>query len=284
MDARTAAILAEARRILHVPWTPDALRALAAHPAYLALVWRSLGPSMATGGFLGSARYVMEMARAAVREVYEPILTPETLRQRGLTDGDLAAAAAVLEAFSFVAPQLLLAVAALREAFDWEQVGGKGRPEPREVTEEERRMESLAAVPLADDEIDPALAPVLAHVQAVLHLPFVPDLYRALARWPALVREAWEELQHLPSYAPYRRRGRALVYYSLAGSKFLAVPLRANGAALREAGMAEGEIDAVRETTKTFLTLLSTLTLTTAALERALDVMPPPLEGPPPRR
>jgi hypothetical protein len=284
VDGRTAEVLAEARRVLHVPWTPDALLALAAHPAYLDLAWRSLGPSMETGGFLGSAMYVMEMARGAIREVYEPIYSPETLRARGLSEADLETAHRVLEAYGFLNPQLLLAVAALREAFDREEVGGKGRPEPRETTDAERRVETLAVRPLVDGALDASLEPVLEHVRAVLNLPFVPDEYRTLANWPPLLQEAWEELQHLHAYAPYRRRGRALVYYSLSGSRFLAVPLRANAAALREAGIPDGEIATIRETVKTFLTLLSTLTLTTAALEKALGVMPPPMEGPPPKR
>jgi len=215
---------------LRSPFVPTVVAQLAA-TGYLGLVWPQLAPSLETAGFLGSALYMSDMALDAVEEVYEPVLSRDSLRAAGLSDAQLDEIGAVLDVFHWVQPQLLLIVAALAEAWEEPVAGGHGRPDPRERTE--REVAHLATpVVLAPPE-----AGLLPEIAAVLQTVQAPELFRAAAHWPAYLTAVWEELQHLAAYPLFRRRGRALYFYARSSSRFLAVPLEANAAALAAQGM-----------------------------------------------
>jgi hypothetical protein len=130
----------------------------------------------------------------------------------------------------------LLFLAALAEAYGKAEVGGYGKPEPREVTGRERTHLATAVT------LVPPGAGLVPVVTEALGLPAAPDLYRAVGAWPAYLGVAWEELQHLVAYPDFRRRGRGLYYYARSGARFLAEPLQANPDALRAAGLSDAAI------------------------------------------
>lgn len=264
--AATEALLAEMRAALRLPFTPEPLARLAQAEGYLALVWPQVAPSVETAGFLGSARYMADMALDAVEAVYEPQLSRAALREAGLGPGDLDALAAVIDLFHYTQPQLLLVLAALAEAFERPQVGGQGRPDPREATARERAHLALP-VRLAP----PGTAP-LPEVAEALGLDGPPDLYRAVAGWPRYLDAAWEELQHLAAYPDFRRRGRALYFYARSGARFLAQPVRANADALRESGLAEDAIATARRTLDAALPAMATMMMHAEAMRVGLGI------------
>lgn len=266
MTAGGDAILAEMRAALRVPHTPEPLARLAEAEGYLAVVWPQIAPSVSTAGFLGSARYMADMALDAVEAVYEPELTRGTLLDAGLTLGDLEALDATVDLFHYTQPQLLLVLAALAEAFERPQVGGQGRPDPRETTDREWAHLALPVRLVASG------TPPLPEVAEALGLDAAPDLYRAVAAWPAYLQVAWEELQHLVAYPDFRRRGRALYFYARSGARFLAQPVRANVEALRDAGLDDTAIEAARRTLDAALPATATMMMHAEAMRVGLGV------------
>lgn len=224
------------QRAFRSPFRPSALDRLAAAEGYLEVVWPRVAASVETAGFLGSSLYMADMALDAVEAVYEPVMTRDDLRTAGLSEADLAALLGVVDVFHYTQPQVLLFLAALAEAYDKAEVGGYGKPEPREVTERERAHLATAVT------LVPHGAGLVPVVTEALGLPAAPDLYRAVGAWPAYLGVAWEELQHLVAYPDFRRRGRGLYYYARSGARFLAEPLQANPDALRAAGLSDAAI------------------------------------------
>lgn len=265
-EASTETILVEMCAALRLPFTPEPLARLAEAEGYLAFVWPQIAPSVETAGFLSSARYMADMALDAVEAVYEPQLSPATLRDAGLAARDLEALTATVDLFHYAQPQLLLLLAALAEAFERPQVGGQGRPDPRETTDRERAHLALP-VRLASPETPPL--PEVAHA---LGVQSPPDLYRAAAVWPHYLEAAWEELQHLVAYPDFRRRGRALYFYARSGARFLAQPVRANPDALREAGLSEDAVAAARRTLDAALPAMATMMMHAEAMRVGLGI------------
>jgi len=226
------------REDLRSPFVPQAIRKLAEADGYLEVVWPLVASSVQTAGFLGSARYMADMALASVEEVYEPVLTRDSLLEAGVTATDLDRITEVVDVFHYVQPQLLLVLAALAEAMEREQVGGYGKADPRELIEREQRH---LATPVQ------TAASLPPDILEALNLAEPPDLYSAVAAWPGYLQVVWEELQHLVAYPEFRRRGRGLYFYARAGARFLAEPLRANPEALREAGLTDEAIEVAQQ-------------------------------------
>ena len=251
---------------LRSPFVPLVARRLEAAGAYLDVVWPQLAPSVDTAGFLGSALYMADMALDAVEDVYEPVLTPDSLTGSAITAAELAELSEVLDVFHWVQPQLLLLVAALAEAWEQPSVGGRGRLEPR-VTAPREQDHLRTAVSLT-----PPSTPPLPEIAAALQLDEAPELYRAAARWPRYLAAAWEELQHLVAFPLFRQRGRGLYYYARSSSRFLAQPLHASETALRERGLSDAELVAARAAIDAALPTLATMMMHCTAMRLGLGI------------
>ena len=251
---------------LGAPFVPAEVAQLARAEGFLEVVWPQLAPSVDTAGFLGSALYMADMALDAVEEVYEPTLSRASLLGGALSEADLDQLVAVLDVFHWALPQLLLLVAALAEAQRSPSVGGQGRPSPREPSA--REAAHLATVV----DLASVAAGPLPEVAAELQLDAPPDLYRAVAVWPGYLEAAWDELQHLVAYPLFRQRGRGLYYYARSSARFLAVPLRADAAALREAGMAEHAIAEAHSAVERMLPALATMLMHCTAMRLGLGL------------
>jgi hypothetical protein len=245
------------------PIEPELFDHLRETPHYLAHVWPVLETSIDTAGFLGSALYLADMALDAVEAVYQPLLDRAAL-EAALGPNDLARLDRTLDVFHYLQPQALLAGAALAEAFDRPRVGGQGRVEPREPTPRD-----AAHLATTVEVASPAAGP-LDDVAATLQLSEPPQLYRAVACWPAYLDPAWDELQHLAAYPDFRRRGRALYYYARSGAKFLAQPLEANEPALAAAGVPAEEIARAHAIVDAAVPMLATMTMHCTAMRLTL--------------
>ncbi len=263
-----------AAQALRAPFVPTPLARLAECTSYFDLVWPQLAPSVATAGFLGSALYMSDMALDAVEDVYQPILSRESLLGGALTTADLAQLEHVLDVFHWLQPQLLLLLAALAEGWDSPRVGGQGRPDPRETSEREA---SHLAVPVefASEQAGP-----LPEVREALQVTSVPDLYRAVAVWPGYLRVAWDELQHLGAYPLFRQRGRALYFYARSSSRFLAAPIEVDRASLLARGASPDDLDRARAVIDAELPATATLMMHCCAMRVGLGLAEREVVGP----
>jgi hypothetical protein len=262
----TSTIPEEAAAALRAPFVPDVIAKLARAGRYLDIVWPQVRSSVETTGFLGSALYMADMALDAVEEAYEPVLDRASLLAGGLGADELRQVEAVLDVFQWLQPQELLLYAALAEAWERPRVGGQGRPDPRVTS---AREEAHLATPIA---FAPAGTSLLSEVADLLQIEAAPELYRAVATWPRYLEPAWDELQHLAAYPPFRRRGRALYYYARSSSRFLAQPLEASRETLAAQGLTNDELALVQATLDAALPALATMMMHCCAMRAGLGI------------
>ncbi len=267
MTARATGVAGAIRLALRAPIVPSPIaRLVEVAPGYLDVVWPRIASSVDSAGFFGSALYLADMALIEVEASYEPVLTPAALREAGVGPSDVASLLGVIDWFHYGQPQLLLLLAALAEAFGRDRVGGYGKPAPREVTEREREHLAL------DLRMAPPDSGLLPEIAETMNHDTPPDLFRAVAVWPRYLEVAWEELQHLAAYPPFRRRGRGLYFYARSGARFLAEPLEANAEALLAAGLDASTIEAARAAVDDALPAVAMMIMHAEAMRLGLGV------------
>jgi hypothetical protein len=267
MTAQATGVAEAIRLALRAPIVPSPIgRLVEVAPGYLDVVWPRIASSVDSAGFLGSALYLADMALIEVEASYEPVLTPEALGEAGVGDRDVASLLEVIDCFHYGQPQLLLLLAALAEAFGRDRVGGYGKPDPRTVTDRERAHLAL------DLRLAPPDSGLLSEIAETMNHDTPPDLYRAVAMWPRYLEVAWEELQHLAAYPPFRRRGRGLYFYARSGARFLAEPLEANAEALLAAGLDASTVEAAETAVDDALPAVAMMIMHAEAMRLGLGV------------
>ncbi len=177
-DAATgeiAEIYEEIRHLWAVPYVSSLQRHLATKPGWLEWSWAALSPAFRSGRAQGAGWRV-------AADLPLPPLTPFEVQKFGLGADDLAVVAQVCAGFVRVAPVNLMFAGLLRHLLAGERPQGAGW-----TGAAWQPPEALPALPAM---VDPALADAETRA-ALLQLgtevdgtPFVPGLYRILARWP----------------------------------------------------------------------------------------------------
>ncbi len=176
-----AAIYDEIRRLCAVPYVSSMQRHLATRPGWLEWVWTALQPVFASG-------HAQTAAWRSAEGLEVPRLAPiarDALRVWGVDAAGEAGIRAVCASFIRVAPINLVLSGLLRRLLHGE------RPrEPGAVATGWAPPAPFPALPALTDvaALPPAEGAVLASLGTTVGgQPFVPGLYRLLARWPGFL-------------------------------------------------------------------------------------------------
>ena len=182
-DAATgeiAGIYAEIRRLWAVPYVSSLQRHLATKPGWLEWSWAALSPAFLSGQAQSAGWRV-------AADLPLPTMAPIEPWNFGLETDDLRQVAQVCAGFVRVAPVNLMFAGLLRHLLAGERPQGGGWLGDGGPIGDWQPHEALPALPAM---VDPALADADTRA-ALLQLgtevdgaPFVPGLYRILARWP----------------------------------------------------------------------------------------------------
>jgi hypothetical protein len=186
-----ARVYQEIRRLWAVPYVSSMQRHLATRPGWLEWTWAALGPAFETG-----------RAQTAAWRVAEGLDTPrlapigrDALRVWNVDAAGEATVRAICDSFVRVSPVNLVLSGLLRRVLQGGRPAGGARPRPAW-----QPPPSLPPLPpMADAAAMPAAAGavMMSLGTSVGDEPFVPGLYRMLARWPAF-------LAHLATVLPPR--------------------------------------------------------------------------------
>ncbi|MBT7760674.1 MAG: hypothetical protein HN732_25305 [Rhodospirillaceae bacterium] len=180
-----AGIYGEIRRLWAVPYVSSLQRHLATRPGWLEWAWSALGPA-----FLSGTAQTAGWRVAADLEL--PRMAPMNRSALGVAAGDVQIIQDICASFVRVAPVNLMFAGLLRRLLDDQRPVGSG-------------WTAIDWSPPAALPVLPALVDMGAVDQtsraALLRLgtdvdgtPFVPGLYRILAKWPALLSHLGETL------------------------------------------------------------------------------------------
>ena len=135
-----------------------------------------------------------------------------------------------------------------------------------------RRGSPIGGVPVMVEEHHTFgdLRGLYGEMKATLNLPFVNSDYKAMARWPSYLKQAWESLKPRlgePAYARARQRLHAL---AVALMDDVPCPFLVDRGAARALGMADGDLDELVRTAELFQWLLSGLMLNVSHFKLSL--------------
>ena len=185
----TAAIYAEIRRLCGVPYVSSMQRHLATRPGWIEWVWAALGPAFVSGR-------AQTAAWRATQRLDVPRLAPiarDALRVWGIDSGGETAIRAVCDSFIRVSPANLMLSGLLRKLLRGERPSG-----PAGADTGWTPPPPLPALPALVDAaaLPPAERGVLMSLGTTVEgQPFVPGLYRMLARWPGFLAHLATVLQ-----------------------------------------------------------------------------------------
>ena len=248
-------------------------RALAAHPNYLITAWTALKPNAQTAFFEHQADALRRAAVEGVAPFGRPPVGDESR-------------SALIRALHYIEPKVFLATVALRTATNG------ALPTMQYLLPEEKRqiapgpVQEMAEVTYADpDSFDERSAAVVREIVETTGQRTLGAEYRALASNPDTLEHAWAALRPAVAQPQYRALQRSLRLR--AESAVATLPFRMDIAphVLRQSGLSESEIDAVRQTLADLLTgaaatVINVSLLATGTLgpEEALaSPFPPPL-------
>jgi hypothetical protein len=210
-DAATgiiAEIYGEIRRLWAVPYVSSLQRHLATRPGWLEWSWSALGPAFQSG-----AAQTAGWRLAA--DLDFPRLAPMDAADLDVDPAGLQTIRDVCASFVRVAPVNLIFAGLLRRLMNGERPDGGGWPEgdwhpPAAMP----ALPAMADVDTADDVTRAALLRLGTDVDGT---PFVPGLYRILARWPALLSHLDVALAPLAK-APETEAARAALLRGIDGA------------------------------------------------------------------
>lgn len=202
-----AALYDDFRATMRSSFVPTVIRALAAHPGYLVPAWTALRPNLEAMEAEQLAGRLRVACVERLKELVGPARSPGVSR----ANARRAEIRSVLETFFYVIPKTLVAVTALREAWEGRPIGGGARAgQERKIPRgAPAAMPAISLLPLEPD--DPRLRRIFDAAARAVGQPTVPSLYRALGRWPDYLEAVWESALDARVLARYRAAGPGLV-------------------------------------------------------------------------
>lgn len=178
---QVAQIYADIRRLWAVPYVSSLQRHLATRPGWLEWAWAALAPAFASGHAQTAAWKAAE--GTAVPRL--PRVSRDALRVWGVDRDGEAAIRATCRSFVRVSPVNLVLSGLLRRLLRGERPSATASPLPAWTP-----PAPVGPLPAVVDvaALPPAERAVLASLGTTVgQEPFVPGLYRMLARWPAFL-------------------------------------------------------------------------------------------------
>jgi len=192
-DARLAAVYADTKATLAVPWMGVVTMAFAHYRDFYGVLWGGLREICGTAPFVDACRDLRAYVEARSEGLHPAHLDRE-LTVLGYTEPELARIRDLIEVFSAGnMPYLLIATIArlLLEGNAFTTAATSGALEGATL-----RVSPAAPLTLIEPHhADSQTAALYADIRSTLGLPFVNTDYRALARWPSYFALAWRDLR-----------------------------------------------------------------------------------------
>ncbi len=192
----TRALLEDVQDTMGIPWPPASWRVYARYPRAMQLFWERLKPAVAAENFLREAIAITETAYRDASRWYLPSHLID------LAEGDRPAVQWELDAFEFGNPQLLIQQAALTRMMRGLIAGREGKAESRRHPSSYRQPEIRM---IDEQEASGPIQELYEDIRHTLGLPFVNSDYQALAKWPAFLLPAWDDVKRWHQRQEYRR-------------------------------------------------------------------------------
>ena len=269
-DEELSAVYRDLKATLGVPWVGVVVQAYAHYCPFFLEAWRQFRPTAGSAFFHDASN---ELKLLAWDEISSFAITPQrpALEAAGYADQEIVQIMQMLDLFDHGNPKYLILATAIRASL----VEGR-RLGPTKlndlVPELSVPISQVGGLPVMVEEHHTFgdLRLLYNDIKTTLNLPFVNSDYKAMARWPTYLKQAWELLKPRlsePAYAQARQRLHARVVELMKDVPF---PFLMDQGTARSLGMADGDIDELAKTAELFQWLLSGLMLNVSHFKLSL--------------
>lgn len=178
------------RELLRLPSVPRLCSDLADERA-LAACWEAIAPALELRAFEEAADDLRARAARVAVELGCPLIETQ-LEWAGYDVDEIDEIRAAVDLFHYQNAKLLLVAASLTRALDGG--GDAGRPSSRALMRLPRGLpEEMPPLELVPEDVDGELGNCLGEIRTHIALGYIPDDFRALARWPRYLELAWAD-------------------------------------------------------------------------------------------
>lgn len=274
-DAALGAIYRDLKATFGVPWVGVITQAVAYYRPFFAAAWRSFVPSARTHFF---ERVSDEMRLSAWERVDESfVIADQTgrLRDIGYSEREIEQIREVLDIFDYGNPKYLIFATAIKEGLLTGHAFGGAQGDRRDRMPRSP-IYQLDPIPVMVEEhhASGGLSDIYADIKRTLQLPFINSDYKAMARWPSYLEQAWLALKPCIDTPAYEAVRLDLHRQALAAVDNLPVVYRMSREDALQAGLAAAEVDELVRVISLFQWLLSGLVLNVTHFKLAMNKSP----------
>jgi Halocarboxylic acid dehydrogenase DehI. len=274
-DQALSEIYRELKVTFGVPWVGVITQAVAYYRPFFSEAWRRFSPSAKTHLFERVSDEMRLSSWEYMKQSFVIAGQADELREIGYSERELAQIDAVLDIFDYGNPKYLIFATVIKEGLlTGRSFGGSAK----------QARDSLPRSPIC--QIDPipvmveehhargVLSDVYADIKRTLQLPFINSDYKAMARWPSYLEQAWAALKPCIDTPAYQAARLDIHQQALAAVDNLPIAYRMSQADALRAGLTDAETDELIRVISLFQWLLSGLVLNVTHFKLAMHKSP----------
>lgn len=251
-DSEVLEIYGEIKHALGLPYVNPMFQALAAYPKYFRVLWNALHPDLETREFFSLAQRLAAEAYTRVHNYFHVPNLILKLQEMEFSRGAQEELRDVIDLYLYNNSVLLLIAAAQMQGFE----NPSSTPRPASVPAEHPTHPERPI--LVDERIaPPETRRIYEDIKKTMGSPILNTSYINFGRWPDFLREYWAALKPVMLTPLYEQNREALRSSGMALATELPRPLPLSPIQLEDAGVSQGDLDAVIHINDFFLEQLS---------------------------
>lgn len=274
-DQALSEIYRELKVAFGVSWVGVITQSVAYYRSFFAEAWQRFSPSAKTRFFEGASDRMRCSSCVHMEKSFFIAGQSARLQEIGYSSREIAQIRTVLDIFDYGNPKYLIFATAIKEGLmTGRSFGGSAEAAHDSVPLLPTCQIDTIPVMVEEHHAGGALSDVYADIKRTLQLPFINSDYKAMARWPSYLEQAWAAVKRCIDTPAYHAARLDVHRQALAAVDALPFAYRMSRADALRAGLNEAEIEELIRTISLFQWLLSGLILNVTHFKLAMNSSP----------
>lgn len=271
-DHSLSEIYSELKVTFGVPWVGVISQAVAYYRPFFSSAWSRFSPSAKTHFFERISDEMRLSSWEHMKQSFVIVSQVDHLRKTGYSEFELAQIGAVLDIFDYGNPKYLIFATAIKEGLlTGRSLGGSAKQGRDSLPQPPICKLDPIPVMIEEHHARGVLCDVYADIKRTLQLPFINSDYKAMARWPSYLEQAWAALKPCIDTPAYQAARLEIHQQALAAVDNLPIVYRMSKVDALQAGLTDTEIDELIRVISLFQWLLSGLILNVTHFKIAMN-------------
>jgi hypothetical protein len=261
-DQELSEVYRDLKATFGVPWVGVITQAVAHYRPFFVEAWRRFAPSAKTHFFERASDDVRIQSWGLIGQSFAIEGQTSRLEEIGYSAREIEQIRAVLDIFDYGNPKYLIFATAIKEGLLSGDTFGDATSDaqcqfPRSP------ICQIDPIPVMVEEHHAigALSQIYADIKDTLQLPFVNSDYKAMARWPSYLDQAWGALKPCIETRAYQAARQEIHSQALAALDGLPIAYRMSADDALQAGLSKAQVHELIQVISLFQWLLSGLVL-----------------------